>query len=208
MTTVLSRALTMRGVADLGRTTAVFARRRDAGLLAATEVLALPTGSGGPSPTPALGVPRGRLQAPASSPPTTKPPAAPVSSILAWASMLRSGGAWPRGGTCLLLLERQQRPRPRSSSARDEPDSGSSPSRDPERSRALFWIPSRNAFTPAQEPPTQDPEALDPDLGWIPTRVSRISSTGNLFQQAAAGSQTRCAGLQRPTSSQQGDALS
>jgi hypothetical protein len=28
-------------------------------------------------------------------------------------------------------------------------------------SRALFWIPSRN-FTPAQ-PPTQDPEALDPD---------------------------------------------
>jgi hypothetical protein len=78
------------------------------------------------------------------------------------------------------------------------------PTRDPARvgiqSDPEHFSGSRVGILPLQEPPTQDPEALDPDLGWIPTRVSGISSTGNLFQQAAAGSQTRCAGLQRPTS--------
>ena len=74
--------------------------------------------------------------------------------------------------------------------ARVIPDSGSSPSRDPEH-----FSGSRLGILPLQEPPTQDPEALDPDSGWIPTRESGISSTRNQLQQAAAGSQTRCAAL-------------
>eukprot|EP01048_Picozoa_sp_COSAG05_P035139 COSAG05_NODE_15092_length_378_cov_1.856631_1_plen_78_part_10 len=57
-------------------------------------------------------------------------------------------------------------------SARVIPDSGSSPSRDPEH-----FSGSRLGILPLQEPPTQDPEALDPDSGWIPTRESGISST-------------------------------
>eukprot|EP01049_Picozoa_sp_SAG25_P002646 SAG25_NODE_141_length_14084_cov_356.219148_8_plen_113_part_00 len=69
------------------------------------------------------------------------------------------------------------------------------PTRDPARvgiqSDPEHFSGSRVGILPLQEPPTQDPEALDPDLGWIPTRVSGISSTGNLFQQAAAGSHMR-----------------
>ena len=53
--------------------------------------------------------------------------------------------------------------------ARVIPDSGSSPSRDPEH-----FSGSRLGILPLQEPPTQDPEALDPDSGWIPTRVQYV----------------------------------
>jgi hypothetical protein len=77
-----------------------------------------------------------------------RPIAAYQRELRAWVIFLladsQSCGRRRRRATCTHCMVQYNTPW----TARDEPDSGSSPSRDPERSRALFWIPSRN-FTPA-----------------------------------------------------------
>ena len=77
------------------------------------------------------------------------------------------------------------------------------PTRDPARVgiQSTFLDPD-SEFYPCRSLRLRIPKALDPDSDWIPTRESGISSTRNQLQQAAAGSQTRCAALnvQRPAS--------